>query len=194
MNFLHFPCFILVIFSAAAALSAENVPIDFEASKVFWLAKKITAEHSGTVNLSRGELQITDGKIAGGSFEVDMTTIIDLDLPEPGLRKKIVYQLKSDDFFSVDQFPSASFKIESLKKSGGDTYRVGGGMTIKGKTHPVEFDALIKLQGGKWTFDATLELDRTKWDVKYRSGKFFENLGDQLIYDIFKITVKLVSK
>jgi len=186
--------FILVILPIAALASAENVPMDFETSKVLWSAKKITAEHNGTVNLSRGELLISDGKVSGGSFEVDMTTIIDLDLAEPGLRKKIVYQLKSDDFFSVDQFPTASFKIESLKKTSGDTYHVAGGMTIKGKTLPVEFDALIKVQGGKWTFDATLELDRTRWNVRYRSGKFFENLGDNLIYDIFKITVKLVSK
>lgn len=193
MSFRPFLSFILVTF-ASVLFSSENVPVDFEASKVLWWAKKITAEHNGTVNLSRGELIVTDGKVSGGSFEVDMTTIIDLDLPEPGLRKKIVYQLKSDDFFSVEQFPTATFKIDSLKSISGDSYRVSGGMTIKGRTLPVTFDAVIKLQAGKWTFDATLELDRTKWDVKYRSGKFFENLGDTLIYDIFKITVKLVGK
>jgi len=39
-----------------------------------------------------------------------------------------------------------------------------------------------------------LKLDRTKWDIKYNSGKFFKNLGDKLIYDDFEIEVEVVAE
>ena len=35
----------------------------------------------------------------------------------------------------------------------------------------------------KDSVESKLTFDRTKFDVKYRSGNFFQNLGDKLIYD-----------
>ena len=45
-------------------------------STVKWVAQKVTgSSHEGTVNIKEGGLQVTDGKITGGKFTIDMTTI-----------------------------------------------------------------------------------------------------------------------
>ena len=41
-------------------------------------------------------------------------------------------------------------------------------------------------------WEANLVFDRSKYDVRFRSGTFFENLGDKLIYDDIIIETKLV--
>lgn len=43
-----------------------------------------------------------------------------------------------------------------------------------------------------WTASTTFKVDRTKYDIKFKSGSFFENLGDKAIYDDFRIGVNLV--
>ena len=41
------------------------------------------------------------------------------------------------------------------------------------------------------TFKATIEVDRSKYDVRYGSTSFFDNLGNKVIYDIFELEVEL---
>ena len=41
---------------------------------------------------------------------------------------------------------------------------------------------------------SNLIFDRTKYDVIFRSGNFFQNLGDKLIYDDIKLEVSLEFK
>lgn len=60
-------------------------------------------------------------------------------------------------------------------------------MTIKGITQPVTFNLVATNQNAK----ATFKIDRTKYDIKYRSGNFFEDLGDKMIYDEFELNVNL---
>ena len=41
-------------------------------------------------------------------------------------------------------------------------------------------------------YSSTLVFDRTKFEITYRSGNFFENLGDRLINDYVELEVSLV--
>ena len=41
------------------------------------------------------------------------------------------------------------------------------------------------------SINSNLTFDRTKYDVRYRSGNFFQNLGDKLIYDDIELEVSL---
>jgi hypothetical protein len=36
-----------------------------------------------------------------------------------------------------------------------------------------------------------LSIDRTKYNVRYGSGSFFDNLGDKTIYDEFNLAINL---
>lgn len=166
----------------------ETVAIDTEKSVIEWKAYKVTGKHNGTVMLKNGSFEMEDGQLVGGSFEIDMTTITVTDL-EGGAKGKLEGHLKSPDFFNVGEFGTANFVITRVTSRGkpGD-YKVEGDLTIKGITKSIKFNTLIE---GKEAM-ATITIDRTDYDVRYGSGSFFENLGDNTIYDDFDLTIKIV--
>lgn len=176
-----------------AVYKLVNYKINPEQSKLTWLAKKVTGEHAGAINVSNGSLSL-DGKVLkGGSFELDTKTITVTDITDKETNAKLLGHLKGDDFFAVEKFGKATFKITSAQKTTGDNYNVKGNLTIKGITHEVSFPAVVKQEGNKVTANAKITVDRTKYDIKFRSKSFFENLGDKTIYDDFELNVQLVA-
>ena len=127
-----------------------------------------------------------EGKLTGGEFEVDMTSLISTDL-EGEYKGKLEGHLKSDDFFGVENHPNSTLVFTKVKASGKNSYEVQGDLTIKGITKPVTFD--VSVYGSKAT--ATMKVDRTDFDIKYGSGSFFDDLGDKTIYDEFDLVVDL---
>jgi len=167
--------------------------VDNEGSKLTWLAKKATGEHNGTVKVSNGSFTVDNNTLKTGSFDIDTRTITVADLTDESANTKLVGHLKSDDFFSAEKFPKANFVISSATKTAGSQYNVKGKLTIKGITNEVSFPAVIAVNGKKLTANAKITIDRTKYDIKFRSKNFFENLGDKVIYDDFDIDVALVA-
>jgi len=188
----------LIVFAAFAAFAGSksgeqaNLKVDTKASKVYWTAKKVTGEHTGYLTLQNGNVSWKDGAISDALITMDMTSIECTDL-EGEWKDKLVGHLKSDDFFSVEKNPTASFDVKSVKKSGAQNV-VTGDLTIKGITHEVSFPVEVKNVNNTLTANGTAKLDRTKWDIRYRSGKFFSDLGDNMIYDEFEIRFELVAK
>ncbi|WP_282057065.1 YceI family protein [Maribacter luteus] len=176
-------------FSATATetVEKEKKEVKTDESSVAWKAYKVTGSHNGTVALESGSLIFDDGKLTGGEFKVDMTSMICTDL-EGEYKGKLEGHLKSDDFFGVATHPSSSLVFTKVEASGKNSYEVTGDLTIKGITKPVTFD--VSIYGSKAT--ATMKIDRTAYDVKYGSGSFFDNLGDKTIYDEFDLVVDLV--
>jgi polyisoprenoid-binding protein YceI len=191
---------ILMAFGIAGMVMAKDVyKTDISGTKVEWIGKKVTGEHKGTIALKSGTLLFEEGKLVGGEYIIDMNSIVDLDLTDPKWNEKLVGHLKSDDFFSVGKFPFAQFVITEVKsytpKDNSDlnNAQIKGDLTIKGITNSVTFPAQVSLQNNQATATGKVVLDRTKWDIRYGSGKFFESLGDKMIYDDFTITVNLVA-
>jgi polyisoprenoid-binding protein YceI len=179
---------------AIFSLSAQETTmlIDTESSSLNWIGKKITnSQHNGSLKFISGELTMCNDQktskmsICKGSFVVDMTTLLVEDLSGSS-KERLEGHLKSDDFFSVDKHKKSFLTINSSKiiESG---FSVKGSLTIKDITHPVEFE-LIRNPGG---FTANMIFDRSKYDVKYNSGSFFENLGDRLILDDIELSADL---
>ncbi len=186
----------LMVFAAVnvyAAKPGKNVSYKVEAgkSKVEWLAKKVTGQHNGTVALTSGNLVVSGDKITGGSFTVDMTSIVCLDLTGEW-NGKLVGHLKSDDFFSVENNPSSKFEITKVVESAGNT-TIEGNLTIKGITKPISFPASVSKKGNIIVAIATIKIDRTKYDIKYGSKSFIEGIGDKAIDDDFELKVNLVA-
>ena len=184
----------VVVITAAFTLLRKEVKVDTKSSQIAWVGKKVTGQHNGIVNIKSGALQMEEGQVTGGSFVIDMTSIDVLDL-EGEYKGKLMGHLKSDDFFSVESHPTAKFVITSLNKSEATdaTHFAAGDLTIKGITNKITFPANVTIVDGKANVKATLELDRTKWNVRYGSGSFFDGLGDNMIYDDFELTVNLSS-
>jgi polyisoprenoid-binding protein YceI len=185
----------MVILSFGFLFAGDIVKVDVSKSSIGWLGKKVTGQHNGTISLKSGEFKTEDGKLIGGSFDVDMTSIVVEDLKDADWNAKLVGHLKSDDFFSVEKFPAAAFKITDVKavNKDGSNYHIKGELTIKGITNTIEFPAKVENSETGTSASARIVVDRAKFDVRYGSGSFFENLGDKMIYDDFTLDVKLVS-
>lgn len=180
----------------AGSVQAQNLSIDAKASSVKWFAKKVTGEHNGTISVaSNSSLTIKDGNLISGKVIIDMGSMLCEDIKDAGYNKKLIDHLKSDDFFSVEKFKTATLDILKVtaNKTDAGTHTISGNITIKGKTEAISFPATIKIEKGKLTGTGKLTIDRSKFDVRYGSKSFFDNLGDKMIYDEFNLDVTIVA-
>jgi polyisoprenoid-binding protein YceI len=178
---------VIVLALVAFTAPVEMKKINVEKSSINWVGEIITGSHTGTINFSEGYVEMTDGKLSGGKFVVDMTTINVTDLEAGNGKEKLEGHLNSDDFFGVKNHPTATFTIKTAAEKSPGVYGVSGDLTIKGKTNPIAFD--LKMNGSMAS--TKLVIDRTKYDIRYGSGSFFDNLGDKTIYDEFTLDIKI---
>lgn len=178
----------------ATSAKSDTLAIDITKSSMGWWAHKVTGEHHGTVKVQSGYAVITKGKLVGGKVMVDMSTITDEDIESPEWNARLVGHLKSDDFFSAAKHPVSVLELTKIVPGTGDTLQATADMTIKGITHQVSFPIVLSQNKGIWTASGVATLDRTLWDIRYRSGKFFPDVGDKLIYDDFKLIFNLVTQ
>jgi polyisoprenoid-binding protein YceI len=184
LTLLTFLVFILITVSAQDRFTADTVQ-----SKLLWLGEKVTGQHTGTINLKSGWLTWKDNKIVSGEFEIDMTS-----LKESESNEKLERHLKSDDFFGVEKFPISRLVLTGSTQFNKGSGVINGTLTIKGITSPIEFKAALQEQDNGMWFYANIIVDRTKFNVRYGSGTFFDNLGSKTIFDEFKLKVSLFVK
>lgn len=175
----------LITFSFAT-LEEIKKDVNIADSKVVWKGYKVTGSHDGEILLKSGHLVFNKNQLKGGSFVIDMSSIIVTDL-QGEYKQKLEGHLKSNDFFGVEKYPTASLDITNVSPKDNNTYQVIGNLTIKGKTEPVTF--MMTVNGSK--AKVILKVDRTKYDVKYGSASFFEGLKDKAIYDEFDLVADL---
>jgi polyisoprenoid-binding protein YceI len=193
----------LIIFVAGlmavspAFAKAKTVNLDTKQSHVKWIGKKVTGQHNGTVAIKSGKIQLDGKDLKGGKFEIDMKNIVVEDLKDKEYNDKLTNHLKSDDFFGVAKHPVSTFeitKVQPLSGAADATHEVTGKLTIKGHTEEVTFPAKVSVEDKKATAQGKIKVDRTKYNIRYGSGKFFDNLGDKMISDDFEIELDLTSK
>lgn len=179
---------VIVAFMTFSFTTAEGdkKEINVENSKVVWKGYKVTGSHEGVIAIKSGHLNFDKDKLTGGSFIIDMSTITNTDL-EGEYKGKLEGHLKSDDFFGVEKFPTASLIFTKVESTGKNSYEVTGDITIKGKTETVSLN--ISVYGSK--ANVSLKIDRTKFDVRYGSTSFFDGLKDKAIYDEFDLVADL---
>ncbi|AEE52024.1 YceI family protein [Haliscomenobacter hydrossis] len=183
--------FMGLAFTNPASNAVVVYKVDTNTSTVKWTAAKVTGKHFGKVPIKVGTLEMNKSKLVGASFEVNMAA---LTVEDGGGNERLRGHLTNDDFFATDKHPTASFKATKVTaKDKVGNYTVVGNMVIKNLTKSITFDANIKSEGGKVMGTAVIKLDRTDYDIKFRSGKFFPDLGDKLIYDEFELEVSLVA-
>jgi len=158
-------------------------------SNIDWVGKKVTGAHNGTIAIKDGEIILNDGRLAGGRFTIDTTSIKILDVTDPATNAQFYGHLASEDFFSSEKYPEAFLDITSVSGN-----HVEGDLTIKGIMHPVSFDATVNIKDDMLTATANLVIDRTKYGMRFRSGNFFKDLGDTLIYNDFELNVSIIAK
>ena len=167
----------------------QNFEIVSTQSNIDWVGTKVTGIHNGTIAVKEGELILNDGKLAGGKIIVDIASIKILDITDPATNAQFAGHLASDDFFSTEKYPEADLEITSVSGN-----QVEANLTIKGIIHPVGFDIAVNVKGNQLTATGKLVIDRTRYEMKFRSGNFFKDLGDTLIYNDFELNISVTAK
>ncbi len=178
---------IALILAATATISAQQKKVNPSTSSINWIGKKVTGQHSGTINVKDGTLVFAKKKLKGGALTIDMNSINTTDLQSGKGKEDLDGHLKADDFFGTTKYPTAKIDFKLIADNGKGKYTVTADLTIKDVTAPIKFEMLVT---GK-TATTNLKIDRTKYGIKYGSGSFFENLGDKTISDEFDLAVAL---
>lgn len=175
---------------AVSEVETEKFIASPEHSSIIWQGFKPGGSHNGTITISNGSLDIKDGKIIGGEFTIDMNSIINLDLPADSKgNAKLIGHLKSADFFDVENFPEATFKITRAEQTEDDIL-LSGNLTIKEKTNNISFPVSLGIKENYLVLISdSFTIDRSKWDIKHKSKSFFSDLGDKFINDEIEINI-----
>ena len=188
--------FITVFVSILTA--TDTLQVDLVNSQIKWIGRKVTGEHSGTLNLSEGWVEMEKNMVSGGKLVFDMASITNTDIEYPGWKQNLEDHLKSEDFFHTDSFPHAileikgrqSLIIENSKKSA----QILADLTIRGITHEIKFPFDLTQSQNNFNAEGSVDIDRTLYNIQYKSGKFFDELGDKLIYDNFTVQFIVQTK
>lgn len=175
-------------------METQNFKIVNSQSSVNWIGKKVTGAHNGTIGIKVGNFIFNQGKLTGGNVVIDTTSIIILDITDPATNAQFTGHLASDDFFSIEKYPTASLEITKATKQAENNYLIEGNLTIKGITHSIGFNLETNTNQNVLKASGKILIDRTKYEMKFRSGNFFTNLGDTLIYNEFELNVNIIAE
>jgi len=160
----------------AAAATGASYKIDTTSSLVTWAGTKPTATHTGTFKIKEGNVAVENSALTGGSFVIDIASLVDNDLTGE-FKGKLEGHLKSPDFFDVAKFPTAKFEItkvetfDSTKQKSllpGATHLLSGNLTLKDSTKNVTFPAIVNVTTDAVTAQANFNIDRTDWGMNYK--------------------------
>lgn len=182
------------------ATTGDVVPVNVSNSVINWEGTKPTGTHTGTINISEGSVVVNDGKVTGGSFTIDMNSIVNTD-QNGDMKANLENHLKGfaegkeDHFFNVAQHPTAKFELTKVVSLDGDAdanSTVYGNLTIKDITKEIGFRATINTNGDQVTVSTPqFTIDRTQWGVNYGSKSIFDDLGDKFINDEIGLKINL---
>lgn len=174
--------------------TSETYTANIETALIEWKGFKPTGSHNGTIALESGSFEMNDGKIVGGSFNINMTSIIVKDIPADDEKNgKLLGHLKSPDFFNVAEHPKATFTITGMQVIDGKNM-LSGNLAIKNITNNITFPVNLSTANNVTSLTSDpFSIDRSKWDVKYGSKSFFDNLGDKFINDDIELKIALTA-
>ena len=176
----------------------DTLFVNLENSKINWTGRKVTGEHTGTLNLAEGWVIMQEDSIIGGKFIFDMTSIQNTDIESLEWKEKLEKHLIAEDFFFVNSFPHANLEIKNHRQTVDESSEVNNqiiaNLTIRGITHEITFP--LEISQSKFIFyaEGTIDIDRTLFNINYKSGTLFENLGDRMIYDDFTVNFSVQTK
>lgn len=185
---------IVIGLSSFTTLHTDHYTVDKKKSKIAWTGSKLAEKHTGGIFLKEGTFSINHGKIVKANFTMDMNTITCSDIENKEWNEKLVSHLKNEDFFDVEKHPTSSFQLVRATQISDFGYEVLGTLTIKGITKPITTKIEIHQKDDFKIVVGELIFDRTNYDIKYGSGKFYEDLGDRMIHDKVSIQFELLAQ
>tara|TARA_Y100001935_G_scaffold239066_1_gene226224 strand:+ start:810 stop:1388 length:579 start_codon:yes stop_codon:yes gene_type:complete len=186
-------CFILLV---TTIFGQNSLHIDMDKSSIKWKGTKSTGSyHDGLINVKTSQLDFDkNNQLIGGEIIIDMNSIICTDIQNKKSNRSLVKHLKDDDFFGTDIFPISKLVITNVEKIDEQNFKLIADLTIKENTHPIEFIANIIYNNDTGLASGKIEIDRSKYNVKYRSKSWYPDIGDRFINDNFELFFNLLAK
>jgi len=192
----------LVFFIIISLGIADTFSVDVESSSIEWIGKKVTGQHNGNISILYGNvsryLKTDNSTVIDGQFAIDMTSITNNDIESEEYNKYLVDHLNSSDFFDVEKFKTSTIKIvnNDLITNQDSLYNtmITAEITIKGITQEIVFPAKIIFSKDIATAEGTINIDRTLFDIKYKSKNYFPDIGDKFIYNNFTLNFNIIAK
>lgn len=200
---------------------ASDYALDLSQSELTWNGFKPTGKHYGTIGIQDGALIVENNEVVGGNFTIDLNEIDVQDL-EGEDRDKLTGHLKSEDFFYVEQHPTAEFVITEVEdysattasteendnmsvkvnneeiseyKLENPTHLVTGNLSMRDTTLSITFPARIDVSGEQITAEAKFNIDRTNWNISYNDeGDPVRVAQDKFIYNTVNIGFDITAK
>lgn len=169
----------------------NTLAVDTSTSTVEWLGQKVTGKHHGEVDITSGSLVVSeDDQLTGGQFEIDLNTIDVQDI-DGEMRDKLMGHLRSEDFFHVENHPTATFEITEVTEGAtANDLVVSGNLTIRGTTKNITFDATTsELSAESAVLDANFNIAREDWGVNYQ-GKADDLISKEINFDVHLVAKK----
>ena len=128
--------------------------------------------HNGKLRLLNGNINL-NGQNISGDVVINMLSLNNSELIGTS-SERLVGHLRSADFFDVEKYPTAKLSIKNSKvieklEDGKYKMLVNGDMTVKSKTNPISFEAILDLDSDIKTAQGILTFNRDDFDVQYRS-------------------------
>ncbi len=181
--------------NAQNLLSTNEFPLDLAKSELHWYGSSLFQinEHDGKVQFKKGFLKVQDGKLWGGSFIIDMTTIKAVD---GGANDELDRHLKNEDFFDVKKYPTAWLSIQQVSQQKDGKYEIEANLNIKGITQPILFTAELQEKDHRYWLTTTFIIDRSRWNIEYgrNSGGVMDPMKNYSISDAIKFEGVVVTQ
>ena len=191
----YFMIKLLYIFLFSLIFSSNQFEIDDKKSSIKWKGTKSTGSyHDGFISVDSSILNIDDNNmLLNGKIIIDMNSIVCTDIQDKESNSYLVKHLKNDDFFSTELFPKSVLTINKVVPIKDNDYSITADLTIKNKTHPIDFIANIIIKDGVGLASGKIEINRAQYDIKYKSQSWYPDIGDRFINDIFELYFNLLA-
>jgi len=194
-------------------ITAPSIILNRRASTLEWKGglRFIDKNHTGNLKIKSGNLYLEKDNKITGDVVINMMSMINIDLPD-SKKEYLIGHLRSEDFFHVERFPTASLKINSSKilekKSNGKyNMEISGDLTVKSITKSIVFTALIDLESDVKSATGTMEFNRTDFGIQYHAEMHLddaqsfwnkmtttkETVKDKVIQDKIEVKFNIVS-
>ena len=169
-------------------ISPKDISINWTGRKI--VMKKVVEK--GSISIKNADFNVDkDGSVISNSIVIDMNSIKTAGIKD-NAQDRLAIHLKSADFFEIEIFPTAVFKAKELTASTTNLFILKGDLTLKDIKNEISIPITLDISKKDMIIaKGSVDLDRTLWNVRYGSGKFFENLGDKIIDDMFNVSFEV---
>ena len=203
----------------ASTVDAKAIAVNTDNSVVTWIGSKPAGKHNGTIAITGGEVMVNGSEIVGGSFNIDINSLVVLDLPaDSEYNGKLKGHLMSADFFDAANFPTASFEVTGVSAFNAaeltadkaqyetenkpaslseilvenPTHFISGNLTMRGTTKNITFPARVEMNNGTIKAVANFNIDRTEWGLMYgNEASIADKAKDSFVYDTVNVGFEL---